>query len=127
MRIRPLLVAVLVVLIPTPLLASEENAAEFVKAVLAKSPVTQEPCKEMPEGAGAGTIVACGKVSSDFQTFEAAWDKAVKDAASVAPPAESLTPWQMQMGGWIRWYTVGPQTYIPTGPGGGGSSSRPRV
>src|SRR5260370_37225435 len=24
---------------------------------------------------------------------------------------------------WMRWYTVGPQKYIPIGPGGGGRSS----
>jgi hypothetical protein len=27
---------------------------------------------------------------------------------------------------WIRWYTVGPQKYIRTGPGGGGNSTSPR-
>ena len=28
---------------------------------------------------------------------------------------------------WIRWYTVGPQTYMRIGPGGGGSSCLRRV
>src|SRR5262245_13151410 len=27
---------------------------------------------------------------------------------------------------WMRWYTVGPQKYMPIGPGGGGSSTVPR-
>ena len=28
---------------------------------------------------------------------------------------------------WIRWYTVGPQTYMRIGPGGAGSSTFCRV
>ena len=28
---------------------------------------------------------------------------------------------------WTRWYTVGPQKYMPIGPGGGASVSTPRV
>ena len=107
MRKRGLVAGLLVLASTGVSLASEESAAAFVRAMLAQIPAVEAPCGEVHEGAGPGTVLVCGRVTSDFEAFKTAWDANVSKPDSMPALAKPLSDWVTGVGGRIRWYTLG--------------------
>lgn len=109
----PLLpMAVLVVLHPSH--ASEENAAAFTRAVLEQLSAPIVPCKGSVEGTGPGVVTLCAQWKSDVESFKQAWNAAVDSTRSATLNAKSLSDWQNQVGGRIRWYALQDKWVVAT-------------
>src|SRR5206468_9704772 len=87
--------------------ASEENAATFTQALVSHLALAPEPCREKNEGAGAGSVFVCAHATSDFETFRNVFDGLMENADKLPFLPTSLTDWQTQVGGRIRWYALG--------------------
>src|SRR5437867_5793770 len=114
MRKRGLVAGLLVLASTGVSLASEESAAAFVRAMLAQIPAVEAPCGEVHEGAGPGTVLVCGRVTSDFEAFKTAWDANVSKPDSMPALAKPLSDWVTGVGGRIRWYTLGDRWLVVT-------------